>query len=284
MNVELVIEKVFGTTVGVMRLIKRRSFIRKRLEYKKRCNGSIAILANGPSLRKILPYLKSGKEFKNMDFSVHNFFGLTDEFFKIKPKFYALADPMFIKKNHRYDEVVNLFDILQNKVDWDMTLYIPFDINDFLLYSKITNNHILIKHVEINDVNSWEKINIWLYTHGMASPFIGSVVQLNIFAAINEGFKEIHLYGVDHTMICNLVLNADNQLCNKYEHFSDANIPNIAPIIKSDGKVFTVSEFLLLNYKLFRSHEQLRKYAEYHHSKIVNYTEGSMIDSYERKK
>lgn len=284
MKIELLIEKIAGTVVAIMRFIKRRTFIRKRLKYQNKCNGIIAILANGPSLKKVLPLLQSSEEFKNIEFSVHNFFGFSEEFFKIKPRYYALADPMFIKKNHRYEEVSNLFDILQNKVDWDMTLYIPFDINEFYNYSKITNNHISIVHVETNDVNSWDKVNLWLYSKGMACPFVGSVVQLNIFAAINEGYKELRLYGVDHTMICNLILNEDNQLCNKYEHFSDAQTPTIQPIIRHDGNVFTVSEFLFLNGKLFRAHEQLKKYAESHHAKIINYTVNSMIDCYDRRR
>ena len=282
MSKALFLERLLGSAVFFVRLMKRRVPFRKRLKYNKRYNGAIAVLANGPSLKSVLPILENSKDFDNVEFSVHNFFGFEDVFFRIRPRFYALADPMFIKKNHRYEEVVRLFDILQNKVDWDLTLYIPFDTKDFILYSKLTNSNIKIVHVETLEANCWEKLKIWLYSKGFACPYIGSVVQLNIFAAINEGFDEIHLYGVDHTMICNLALNEEYQLCNKYEHFSDSQPPTMQPIIRYDGIVYPVSEFLMFNGKLFEAHEQLKKYSECHQSKIVNYTPKSMIDCYER--
>lgn len=282
MNKSFFLENLLGVSVYIVRLVKLGVPFHKRLKYSKSKSGVIAVLANGPSLRNVLPFLEKGDDFKKVEFSVQNFFGFEDVFFRIRPKYYALADPMFIKKNHRYEEVVRLFDILQNKVDWDLTLYIPFDIKEFISYSKISNSNIRLVHVETIEAKCWEKLKMWLYSKGMACPFIGSVVQLNIFAAINEGFDEIHLYGVDHTMICNLALNEKNQLCNKYEHFSDSQPPTMQPIIRYDGIVYPVSEFLMFNGKLFEAHEQLKKYSEYHHSLIINYTPKSMIDCYER--
>lgn len=284
MSKALFLDKLMSSAVFFVRLMKKRTPFRKRLKYNKRYNGTIVVLANGPSLRGVLPLLEKSCAFRNVDFSALNFFCFEDIFFRIRPRFYALADPMFIKKNHRYDEVSRLFDILQNKVDWDLTLYIPFDIDEFISYSKLSNSHIKIVYVETLEANSFDRMNMWLYSNGLSCPYIGSVVQLNIFAAINEGFDEIHLYGVDHTMICNLALNEENQLCNKYEHFSDSQSPIMRPIIRYDGIVYPVSEFLKFNGKLFESHEQLKQYSDYHHSTIINYTPKSMIDCYERAK
>ncbi len=276
------LEILFSTIISLLKILKNNVLFSKKFGYEKRYSGKIAILANGPSLKNVLPLLESSEEFKDVEFSVHNFFAFTEEFFKIKPKFYALADPMFIMKNHRYEEVCKLFDVFQNQVDWDMNLYIVFNKKAFVKFSGITNEHIKIVHINAYVLDSWPRILKWLYYHGYSCPFIGTVLQINIYSAINDGFDEVHIYGADHTMVCNLQVNNNNELCSIVEHFYDNETPQLKPIIRYDGGVYSISEFLLFNGKLFQSHDQLRDYAEFCHSKIINYTKNSMIDSYER--
>ena len=55
--------------------------------FSRRYSGKVAILANGPSLKEVLPKLQMDK--------VLNFFGMEAVFTRIKPKHYCLADPMF---------------------------------------------------------------------------------------------------------------------------------------------------------------------------------------------
>jgi hypothetical protein len=113
-------------TVGficfLLSLIRYRSFSNP---IKKKYSGTVAVLANGPSLKEVLPRLTTDEEFKNIDFIVMNFFAFDDVFFKIKPKHYCLADPMFFKENHQINDVKRLFNILQNNVNWDLNIYIP---------------------------------------------------------------------------------------------------------------------------------------------------------------
>ena len=61
---------------------------------KKVYSGKVAMLANGPSLKEVLPKLQMDK-FSDTDFIVLNFFGMEAVFTRIKPKHYCLADPMF---------------------------------------------------------------------------------------------------------------------------------------------------------------------------------------------
>lgn len=69
-----------------------------RYPYKKRFSGRMAILANGPSLKEILPEIGVKEEFNNVEFTVMNFFAFDSAFQRIKPRFYCLADPMYIRK------------------------------------------------------------------------------------------------------------------------------------------------------------------------------------------
>ena len=97
---------------------------------KKVYSGKVAMLANGPSMKNVLPRLTTD-EFKNTDFIVLNFFGSMDIFTQIKPKHFCMADPMFFQENHNHDRVMKLFDDLNKKVDWEMNLYIPVYIVRF---------------------------------------------------------------------------------------------------------------------------------------------------------
>ena len=66
---------------------------------KKVYSGKVAMLANGPSMKNVLPRLTTD-EFKNTDFIVLNFFGSMDIFTQIRPKHFCMADPMSVSYTH----------------------------------------------------------------------------------------------------------------------------------------------------------------------------------------
>lgn len=255
----------------------------KRFQYKKRNSGRMVILANGPSLKDVLPNIGIDEVFKNSNFTVMNFFALSQYFQRIKPRYYCLSDSMFIRKDGNSDKVKKLFYHLQNNVNWDMYLYVPrrFEKKDFLRYSCLSNPYIHI--VCINDITyqSFECFRIWLLKKNLILPYINSVVQLGIYAALNNGFDEVRIYGVEHNMICSLLVNDENQLCYKNEHFYDTAI-KIEPIKGEDNNLYKIADYLMVQAVLFQSHDQLSKYAKSLGVKVINCTPFSMIDSYER--
>ena len=260
-------------------LVKGRIF--GRYPYKKRFSGRMAILANGPSLKEILPEIGVKEEFNNVEFTVMNFFAFDSAFQRIKPRFYCLADPMYIRKDHRYEEVKRLFYHLQTNVDWDMDLFIPKQWKrKFIHYSLLTNPHIHI--VCVNDIIYEGTGRNWLFKKNLAIPGVITVAQLGIYAAINNGFEEINLYGVEHYIICSLFVNDKNQLCSKEEHFYNSSA-TLKPML-SDGKPYKIAKYLLETGALFHIHDLLRNYADSLNVKIINCTPMSMIDSYDRIK
>ena len=256
-----------------------------RYPYKKRYSGKMMILANGPSLKNVLAEIGLKKDFENTGFTVMNFFAFDPSFLKIKPRFYCLADPMFVRKSHRTEDVKILFKYLQENVNWEMNIYIPkwFGLKEFLSYSSITNPHIHIVCINDTTYEGLECWRNWMYKKNLALPSICTVAQLGLYMAINNGFDEIELYGVEHNMICSLFVNDKNQLCNKEEHFYEQKVA-LKPIMRNDnGQLYKISDFLIGAGNLFHSHDQLAEYAKTLHVQIVNCTVDSMIDSYERK-
>ncbi len=263
-------------------LILQRSF---KNNVKKKYRGTVAILANGPSLKDEIPKLTTNKEFKGVDFIVVNFFAFEEAFFNIKPKHYCLADPIFFQDSYRRENVKKVFEIFQNKIDWEINFYMPANkVKDFYRYSKISNKNIKIVRMNIGDYFGYENFRHFFYKKGLAMPRPQNVTNFAIYLAINSGYEELRLYGMDHTFFNSLYVNKKNQLCLREVHFykNDENPPK--PILKNNtGEVFTIGDYLNTISKMFISHEILEKYSKYMNVKIVNYAKDSMIDSYERK-
>jgi hypothetical protein len=266
-------------------LVRHKSFSNP---IKKKYSGAVVVLANGPSLKEIIPRLTVDAEFKDSDFIVMNFFAFDDVFFRIKPKHYCLADPIFMQSEYtaKKEQVLELFKILQERVDWDLTIYVPrYALKKHLSYSRLTNP--FIKYIPLNMVNyrGYESLRFFFYKHGLALPIVQSVANMAIYVALNTGYSPINLYGVDHTFFDSLCVNDNNQLCNRSRHFYDNNHEELLkPIMRCDDIIYKISDYINDVSSIFRSHDLLSAYATFLHARILNCTKGSMIDSYERKR
>lgn len=256
-----------------------------RNNLKKSTIKTAVVLANGPSLKKEIPKLNIAEEFNGVDFIVLNYFANQQVFFQIKPKHYCFADPMFFENTHRQQEAKSIFSILQNKVDWDMNIYVPSNrFKNFKIFSGVNNKYITIVKMNTTPYGGYKSFRNFFYKKGLAMPIPGTVANLAIFVALNSGFKEIRLYGVDHTFFDSLCVNEKNQLCNKESHFyGNKTKTEPIPIIRTDNsEVFKMSEYLTAIGQMFKSHDLLVHYAKYLNVEIINYTKISLIDSYKR--
>jgi hypothetical protein len=251
---------------------------------KKGYTGRVVILANGPSLKEVIPRLAGDDTFKDVDFVVMNFFAFNDAFFQIKPKHYCFVDMVFIQDSYRKDEVYKLFTVLEERVDWDLNIYVVghWYYEKFINFFKFTNNFLKIIPVNYFVYRGYKNLRHFFYKKSLAMPELNSVVTLAIYMSINAGYSEIDLYGVDHNFLNSLCVNEDNQLCDRYSHFYD--IPETKPVQYADGSIPTVASHIKNTLNIFIGHDLLADYAKYAGVKIINCTQNSMIDSYERKK
>ena len=251
------------------------------------------ILVNGPSLKKALEEYDEGLHpFDEHSFMV-NLSPLDPRFFQIKPKHFLLSDPIFYQDfEQKKEQVRRMYDLLEEKVDWDMYLYIDFfhewENDKLIAYSRITNPK--IHFVKLNRWHCSElyaPIRHWLYKRGWFMPEDGTIANVAIYVALIEGYKEIELYGADHSMFLELAVNDQNELCSLDSHFYEDGKPKMHVLkncTTTEDKIFKVHEFLYIVYVMFNSHHLLRQFADYLGARVLNCTPGSMIDSYERKK
>ena len=251
---------------------------------RRACSGKLAVLANGPSLKDVLPRLATD-EFKDTDFIAMNFFGLSDVFSRVKPRHYCLADPMFIQRNHNYGRVMGLFDALNKRVDWEMNLYIPAHWrNRFPAFSGLHNSHIHVVPLNTTEYGGYEIFRRYFYRRGLSMPVVDTVALMAIYVGINSGYGEVDLYGVDHTFFDSLTVNSKNQLCRRETHFYDKDKADLKPVLRNDNSmIYRMSDYLESIMKMFKGHDLMAAYAASQGVRVVNCTECSMIDSYERK-
>jgi hypothetical protein len=247
-------------------------------------HNKIAILGNGPSLAKELPKLLDRRD--DYDFMAVNFFAEDERFNSLKPEYYVLSDPMFFRRTVMQDRVDALYQHLVERVTWPMTLYVQYyNPEKFDYRAALPNENIRIVPFHTTLYDGFPSVRRWLFGRGLGSANYGTVVQVGEYIALLLGYRRLELYGVDHTLLDGLVVDAENRLCRRDSHYYDTTPSEPKPVMrKVPAEPYTMAEYLAETAQLFRGHEILRDYAELLGAEIINCTEGSMIDAYKRDK
>lgn len=248
--------------------------------YQPLHNGeSVYILANGPSLKDELDMLLRKKV--PLDNSlVVNFFVETDCFSQIRPKYYCLADPGFNKKELLTDRTREVYQQLNDKVSWPMTLFVWKEA-DAMVSDFINNPLIKIVSLSILLFRGFEAKRYEYYKSGKAVPSYVNVTIMALYALLNLGYSTIYLYGVDHSFLAGLCVNDENRLCIVDHHFYGTEKFEIQP--RPNGVRWKMKDFVYDKYLTFVEHEVMRGYADYLGATIINCTKDSWIDAYIRK-
>lgn len=249
----------------------------------------IYILANGPSLKLFLnEYDNHTDKYNKAEFFALNNFCLDKHFELIRPQYYVLSDPLFFIDTIYSERGHKTIETLKNKVTWDLKLFIPhrYKNSDFL--NPLTGNLNITKFpFHSYQFHGGEKTRFFFYKKNLGNGQFGTVALNALYIAIQCGFKEIYIYGIDHNFFENLLVTEDNILCNKDIHFY-GNEAHYSPIINHYGGKsipnlpFTVAEFLYEKASIFEGHKIMARYAASRGVNIYNCSPNSMVDAYNR--
>lgn len=268
---------LFETIISCIAVLVFSSFsinfkIKKALLNKRQIN-CCNVLGNGPSLDQFLSN-------DNISFSIQNsisvnFFCNSAQFITVKPNYYVISDPSVfnddLSNNHLKDKILLLFSNM-SKVDWDMILFIPYRFRKKKFIKKVTSKYIKVILYNDTPVKGFEKVMNLIYKYNLGMPISESVLISAIYIGINLKFKNIKLYGVDHSWLKDVRVDNDNSVSIGFDHF---NGETNRVVINTD-----LTDFLLSQARLFNSHRLLKGYAEYSQIDVFNMTENSYIDSY----
>lgn len=206
------------------------------------------IIGNGPSLKNVdLPSL-------NGDTIVVNYFFKYGKNIKFKPTFYMFLDNAFATGEH-FQGVTDAIEIYG-----DSTIFILSEKISKALNNQSRKSNIIFSILTSGKLfNSKTKIDLTKY-----SPAGFNVVADAIITAIYMGYEEIILLGADFSSF------ASQKSVHVYEK-------------KEDSKTIALWKELFCYAFVANVHIELRKYSDNNDIKIINETEGSLIDAYERR-
>lgn len=256
----------------------------KKTEQKKK----LLVLANGPSLKQSLEEIIKKNEYKSNDVITVNFMLNDDSFFIMKPKYHVISDyHLFYDSADNKTRVDDFFEKVNTQVDWSLTLFITYSLwKNKKWKTKFTNSNLTL--LPFHCIAAPESIgaSYILSQMGLLGANYGSVLHHSIYIPILLGYKELFIYGADHTFFDGLCVDDNNRVCRKVTHFYD-NSTEVKPIFNSytgEKRPYKMSYFVSEYEKVFLGHDILRYIADKKGVEIYNMTPVSLIDSYKRRK
>ena len=235
----------------------------------------LRILGNGNSLKSVVDSLST-----DCDYMVMNAHILHPSYSELKPRYYVLADPTFFHPNACYDGTEVVKKILA-ETNWEMTLFVPWEHTRGVKLEP--TEWVTIQYVNQSWYFGPEQYREYLYDHNLAMPKVNNVLASSIYLAIFLGYKEVELYGVEHSWTRDLYVNKYNHTCIKDSHFFDEEEVEANVIIDGSGIPMKFHEVLQMYADYFPAYWELRELADKHKCHIVNCAPNSFIDAFEKK-
>ena len=180
------------------------------------------ILANGPSLKSELSSIQNDR--KSCELFVLNYFCLSEHFFQFKPEYYCIADPIVFNSDEgvlKYKSKVDAFIQILNQVNWTCKFFYPSHFDTSIVIDKIKNPFVEKIKYNFTPLSSESIFIFKLYSKNLLMPVPESVIIASIFITINMSFKNIHLFGVDHSWVTNFKVYNDNTSSFVLDHFQE---------------------------------------------------------------
>lgn len=242
---------------------------------------SCIVLGNGPSLNE--SFQKHPDFFQKHSLVCVNGFSITKEFTDLKPSYYVMLDPGFWGNNR--EDVKQIIAAIITKTTWRLTILMPHQAKKSILIQQIEllNANITISYFNYTVFKGFTTIAHLLYKRNLAMPQSHNVLVASLFLCINMHFKNIYLFGADHTWHQNLYINEMSQLCIKDIHFYENEEKiNYRLFYKHQKTIFKMHEIFSVWSKVFYGYELIRKYANSCDTKIYNASNITFIDAFER--
>ena len=247
----------------------------------------IHVIANGPTFRDTCKYIDQipGKTMM-CNFALNSF-----ELFV--PDYYVFADPAFLcidpdyrgemyyyvkETNSDQEELFEKFHQLREKlfkIDKKMSIICPAGLN---FEQSICNPNLSWIYVNTPYIPIDIKGALKRWKENRAAPRIQGIIVLEIFAALQLGYKTIYLHGCEQSNIYGgaLKMNQDNnKISYMNSHFYEKNYE---VSLKGVGML----EALRAEEILFTSLYELQDYSKHLNARIINMSKNSWVDCFER--
>lgn len=272
--------KLFFSLRDLLAILKHRNY-NSMLQFKPSVDQSkiLRILGNGKSLNNSVLTLND-----DVDYMVVNRHVLSDSYSKIKPLYYVLADPFFFFNK----DGLKVIKTINDSTKWKMNLCIPRigGKSRRRIEKLIINKQIHLIWYNCTEYRGYSFVRYYMYRHQLAMPRVQNVLVASIMIGILKKYKNIELYGVEHSWTKNLYVGDDNLVYLYDPHFYDKNVVKPIPLQDSQYKDGYPLHRILMEYaNMFKSYWLIKNYviSQRLPVNIINRTKGSFIDAFKRE-
>lgn len=256
----------------------------KKITTKENCKA-VAILANGPSLTKDIE--RYGEIIADCDLLCVNHFPTTELFEKLQPAYYVTSvtelwlqdvDQKYVQQREA------LLKSFVTKTTWPLTIFLPFESRMSPDWKKelSKNNNITIHYFNNVPIEGFKGFMHFMFNKNLGMPRPQNVLLPSLMMALALQYPTIYLLGVDHSWLPEITVNQNNDVLLNQKHFYDEQTSKHQPMdFKGKGKR-TLAEVLHKFMHAFAGYHIVRDYADRRGTRIINCTEKSFIDAFER--
>ncbi len=256
------------------------------------------ILGNGPSLQTQLEEIwKLRAESSVLSLNDLPFSTL---FVELRPDYHVLVDPYywFLSHGRIPERTERLFRSLREKVTWPISVLLPYEMEGLVKseFGLLTNSQITITYFNRTPVAGLKWFRFKMYDWQLGMPIAQNVLVAGIYLMLRAKYKEIVIFGADHSWHENIQVTNDNILRVREPHFKynkdNSSISDreeyFDPIYKfsfdKSGKqeIFKVHDIFAAWSRVFEAYWALRDYADYLNVKVINKSRKSYIDAFDR--
>ena len=276
------------TTFSILRII-RSIQLKRQFPLIDNNDRECVVIGTGPSLTATLT--------KNVDFFLPmpklcvNDIVLSSYFEQLQPEYYTFFDPAYfdeqVSLKFKRDRERILKDLIQ-KTKWPMTLFLPLQAQKNRDFKDISSNNSNINIVFINNtlVDGFVPFRHLIYKLNLGMPRVQNILVAGIFLMLNMGYKKIYTIGADHSWHEDLILDNENKVCLKLGHCYDEKEVDYVPFFMDaqEKQTFKMHELFDALSATFKGYYYLRQYADYLEATIINASNKTYIDAFERLK
>ena len=264
-------------------LLSKRTNIVRNLNLS---SDDVVILGNGPSLAGMLT--EQIDFLKNKDIVCVNHFPSTDFYEKIKPRYFISGAQDLYLENIEEQFIIQsnkLFNDINERTTWPIIFFFPVEAQRYKRWQNIfaKNKNIQICYYNTTPVEGLKSIRNILFDCklGMARPH--NVLIPSIFLMIWKGYKNIYLWGADHSWLKDISVDEQNNALINQKHFYDETTSRAKVLDWKGEGARKLHEIMYKFMTAFASYFVIEDYAKNKKIRIINMTRGSFIDAFERE-
>lgn len=246
----------------------------------KKMGNKILLLATAPCVSDFFEYESVREQFKDYDLAFINYmiYYSQEEVFLYKPKYFILIDAIFYDDEFFKDKLYNpekkkVVDVLE-RIDWEC-----YVVTSVFADFGIKNEH--VKFIRLSCfTSSYKKSTRTLFQKNYLNTEIFNVVQGALYFAITFQYKKIAVLGCTYKNL-EMFMDVDGLHILEHNHYYDLTkkeiiITNEELDKRETGYIENLDRRAHISSKILWD---LKKYAMDMKAEVVNYSEGSMVDS-----